>query len=844
MSGSTSISSDGAVVSTVRALERICDRFEHAWQSKPRPAIEDFLSDIAPAERPQLLAELLAIELVYRRRNSEHPTRGEYGDRFSAEGAIIEAAFVDDASSADRGPRTGVPSGELDGSVPIIPGYTVIEELGRGGMGVVFKASSEELNRFVALKMILSGDLASPDAGARFLKEAKAVARLQHPQVVQIFRIGDHKGRPYLEMEYVDGGSLADRLNGRPWAPADSARLIESLALAVHHAHIRGIVHRDLKPANVLLTADGIPKVTDFGLAKSLGADAGLTRTDSIIGSPSYMAPEQAGGTVRSIGPATDVYSLGAILYQLLTGRPPFRAATVLDTLEQVRSAAPLPPSRFQPGLPIDLETIVLKCLEKDPAKRYPSAFALANDIQRYCAGEPILARRVGHCGRAIKWARRRPLTAVLTILSAASTLLLIFVLAKANVAMGRHQRETIAALKRERSLKQELARTNERLAEQQRQTQEALRNKTVALAATSADLRRERQASYFQRIALAEAERLAGRFGHLERALAECPADLRGWEWRYLRQSSRHEPLAFLGHTGEVWDAVISPDGRRLASASFDYTIKLWHTATGLLERTLDGHEARAYSVGFDKEGTRLVSASADGTAIIWDVATGKALHVLRGHKDNVRCAAFSFDGNIVVTASWDGTLRVWNAGDGRLFRVCDARVGWATRVAFGPDSRWVAVGGSLGRAELWDVYSGQVVQAFDRKLGPILSVAFSPDGSRIATTNNALGIGVVTVWDAVSGREILEFEVKSGLIERVTFSPDGRRLATSGWDGVVRLMDASTGREVLALRGHSDRVWGINFSPRGDALVSASADGKVLLWNASDPGLSVAEK
>ena len=199
-------------------------------------------------------------------------------------------------------------------AVPTIPGYTVLEELGRGGMGVVFKATAERLNRFVALKMILSGDLASPEAGVRFLKEAEAVARLQHPQVVQIFRIGDFQGRPYLEMEYVDGGSLADRLDGRPWKPADAARLIESLAMAVHHAHVREIVHRDLKPANILLTADGMPKVTDFGLAKSLGADIGLTRTDSIIGSPSYMAPEQAGGTASRIGPATDVYSLGAIL--------------------------------------------------------------------------------------------------------------------------------------------------------------------------------------------------------------------------------------------------------------------------------------------------------------------------------------------------------------------------------------------------------------------------------------------------------------------------------------------------------------------------------------------------
>ena len=253
-------------------------------------------------------------------------------------------------------------------------------------MGVVFKATADRLNRFVALKMILAGDLASTEAGARFLKEAESVARLQHPQVVQIFRIGDFQGRPFLEMEYVDGGSLADRLDGRPWKPTIAARLIESLAMAVHHAHVKDIVHRDLKPANILLTADGTPKVTDFGLAKSLGADIDLTRTDSIIGSPSYMAPEQAGGRASRIGPATDVYSLGAILYELLTGRPPFRAATVLDTIEQVRSADPAPPSRIQPGLPVDLETIVLKCLEKEPAQtilKRRGAFGRASSVSQ-----------------------------------------------------------------------------------------------------------------------------------------------------------------------------------------------------------------------------------------------------------------------------------------------------------------------------------------------------------------------------------------------------------------------------------------------------------------------------
>jgi eukaryotic-like serine/threonine-protein kinase len=826
-------------VSIVRAVERICDRFEADWRANQSPSIEDYLAanSVGP-DRARLLRELLAIELVYRRRRGERPDPEQYHARFPNDADGVEAAFAIGMTSDGRRSWGTEHGGAPDLLVPTIPGYTVLEELGRGGMGVVYKATALELNRFVALKMILSGDLASPEAGARFLKEAEAVARLQHPQVVQIFRIGDFSGRPYLEMEYVDGGSLADRLDGRPWRPDEGARLVESLAMAVHHAHVRAVIHRDLKPANILLTADGIPKVTDFGLAKSLEADLGLTRTDSIVGSPSYMAPEQAGGMLRRIGPATDVYSLGAILYELLTGRPPFRAATVLDTLEQVRSADPASPARIQPGLPIDLDTIVLKCLEKDPAKRYPSALELAAELRRFCAGEPIWARPVGIVGRGSKWARRRPLTAGLTIVSAVSTLLLIVVLARSNVVISQQQRETVEALNRERWLKDQLTRANDRLAEQQRQTQEALVNKTAALEATSEDLQRERQASYFQRIALADAERASGRTDRVDQVLAGCPADLRAWEWRYLKQSSQREPRAFIGHAGEVWDAAISPDGRRLASASFDRTIKIWDVASAQLVRTLRGHEERAYSVSFDRDGKHLVSASADKTAIIWDVATGKALNVLRGHDSNVRCAVFSFDGGTVVTGGWDWNLCAWNARTGQLLRACTASAGWVTRVAFSPDSRWVAVGGSAGRAEVWDIYSGRVTQTFDAKLGPILSVAFSPDGWRIATTCNGPGAGVVKIWDVLSGRQILSFKVGSGLIERVTFSPDGRRLATSGWDGTVRLSDVSTGREVLVLRGHSDRVWGVNFSPRGDALVSAGADGKVLLWDASHPG------
>jgi tetratricopeptide (TPR) repeat protein/tRNA A-37 threonylcarbamoyl transferase component Bud32 len=304
------------------------------------------------------------------------------------------------------------PAGSLPGSVP---GYEILGELGRGGMGVVYKARQQNLKRIVALKMILAGSHASPEARVRFLHEAETIARLKHPNVVQVFDFGTHEGKPYFSLEYLEGGSLARKLRGEPQAPMQAARLLETLARAVQAAHAQGIVHRDLKPANVLLSADGAPKITDFGLAKQ--GDSGMTATGAVLGTPSYMAPEQAEGKTRDVGPAADVYALGAILYELLTGRPPFKGGTPVDTLQQVVADEPVPPSRLQPKVPRDLETIGLKCLQKDPAKRYASALELAEDLHRFQSGESIRARPVRAHERAWRWCRRNPLVAGLSAL-------------------------------------------------------------------------------------------------------------------------------------------------------------------------------------------------------------------------------------------------------------------------------------------------------------------------------------------------------------------------------------------------------------------------------------------
>ena len=331
-------------------------------------------------------------------------------------GEIASTQVASDGSPDAAKDPTPPPQG------PKIPGYEILGELGRGGMGVVYRARDTRLGRVVALKMMAAASSASPAERARFSNEAELVARFKHPSIVPIYEIGETEGQPYFSIEYVEGGSLADELDGRPLAPDRAAKTIALLAEAVQYAHDRGVIHRDLKPANVLLSADSTPKLTDFGLAKSLESASSQTKTGDIMGTPSYMAPEQAGGVTKNLGPACDVYALGTILYELLTGRPPFRGRDPVDTVMMVLADEPIAPRVIDPGVPRDLETICLKCLEKSPDKRYASAGELAADLRRHLAGEPIVARPVGVLERGRKWARRRPSLAALVAVSVFAT--------------------------------------------------------------------------------------------------------------------------------------------------------------------------------------------------------------------------------------------------------------------------------------------------------------------------------------------------------------------------------------------------------------------------------------
>jgi tetratricopeptide (TPR) repeat protein len=413
-------------------LERLCNDQVRRWRAGQRVPAETYLA-LYPnvAEAGEAAFELIYGEFLLREELGEPPLLEEFRWRFPQFGTRLKrqldlhGAFKSEDTIPELGSAPA--SGPVYDARSIAPGFKIVGELGRGGMGAVYKAWQESLKRVVALKVIKGEAYADSAASARFQAEAEAAARFQHPNIVQVFEVGEHEGMGYLVLEYMAGGGLDRRLAGLLQDPRDSALLTETLARAIHYSHERGIVHRDLKPANVLLTEDGVPKISDFGLAKLLERDQGLTQSGDIVGTPSYMAPEQTRGLAQNVTPVTDVYSLGAILYEMLTGRPPFKGTTPLSTMEQVAKQEPLAPGKLQRHTPRDLEVICLKCLEKDPRRRYASALELAEDLRRFLDHQAIHARPTPAWERTWKWARRRPgaATAAVSILVAAALLLI-----------------------------------------------------------------------------------------------------------------------------------------------------------------------------------------------------------------------------------------------------------------------------------------------------------------------------------------------------------------------------------------------------------------------------------
>ncbi len=677
--------------------------------------------------------------------------------------------------------------------------YELLAEIARGGMGVVYRARQVRANRVVALKLLAAGEWASPQFIERFRTEAETAATLDHRNIVQIYEVGEVSGQSFFSMRLIEGGSLADRIasNRGPVSNTAAATLVAKVARAVHYAHQRGVLHRDLKPGNVLLDSREEPILTDFGLAKLVEKESKLTQTLALLGTPAYMSPEQAAGPSRGLTTASDVYGLGAILYELLTGQPPFAGGTTLETVRQVLEKEPRRPSSLNASVDRDLEVVCLKCLDKDPNRRYGSAEAVAEDLERWLRKEPILARPVGTWERAAKWVRRHPQRAALLALTLAAGLAAVILPAIFNVKL----REANArAAQRAEENRRELVRFN------------------VARGVELLD-QGDLSGSLLWFI-----EGLRLDQGHAEQERVH-----RTRMGAVLNQLPRL--MQVIVHGTNMSNARFSPDGRQILLYSQDAGLaQVWDVATG--QQTIPSLTHRSFlsSAGFNHQGNRVLTASYDGAAQVWDVRTGQPTTPPLQHPSGVTAAVFTPDDRNIVTSSFENGVTVWNADSGQLMQHLPV----AERindVTCSPDGRWIAA--ATGRKIiLWNSQTGAAETAVDAGLRVDLQhLAFSEDSRRLLGVS---GFGV-RVWDPRSGAALTPVLSHPNFwIFEAAFSPDGTQVISCGRDALARIWGSGSGLATVPPLRHEHAVRCAQFSPDGLRIVTASDDQTARVWDA----------
>ena len=702
--------------------------------------------------------------------------------------------------------------------------YELLEEIAHGGMGVVYRARQKSLNRIVAVKMVLFGQFAGKTAFERFRAEAQTVARLQHPNIVAIHEIGETDGQPYFSMDYVAGRNLADLVRDRPLLARQAAGYVCKIAQAVQYAHTQGVLHRDLKPANVLIDESDEPRITDFGLARQMAGDSELTLTGQVIGSPNFMPPEQGGGKKVKLGPASDVYGLGAVLYYLLTARPPFVAETFEATLAQVLNTEPVAPRQLNPGIPRDLETLCLKCLEKDPVRRCASAGDLADELDRFLKGEPIHARPLGPADKLWRWCRRKPVLAALAAVVVALTAISTTTAVRMTVAQGGREREL-----------------------------------------------------YRANIQLADAHIREGNIDQALESLLQCPPRLRHWEWGFLVGECHREVLALdqardpltnalFQFKPPEWKCGFSPDGRRVGTIHPSGIVQVWELPSGKPVWSLRLTNEMVAGVVWLPDWSGVALAHSNTVEII-PLASSSPRLKLKGHAHQIRLLAVSPVEHRVAALAADDTLRIWDSASGQPLAVFPVIAG-GQRLFFTGDGRRFVVA-AAEQAVAYDANSGKVlvrmaggaenavavlpdpeaerfvtVSVDDRfrlwmTNGPVRDlgrmanrwfreVAFSPDRRSFCTSGNE---STASVYDSQTGEVIMTIP---GRLDSGSFSPDGQRLATRGGTSVIQIWDLANRRELLKLKGHREAIHDVAFSPDGRLLASVSAGGSVKVWSA----------
>jgi serine/threonine protein kinase/WD40 repeat protein len=770
------------------------------------------------------------------------PATDEYATVPSPRPKRTDPSLAEDETPPTVSPTDGdsLPASLPPGPPPAegVRGYEILGELGRGGMGVVYKARQVRLNRVVALKMILAGGHAAPEERLRFLAEAEAIAAVKHPGVIQVFDFGTHDGMPFFSMELCPGGSLADKLAGTPLAAREAARLVEQVTRAVQAAHEKGIVHRDLKAANVLITEDDKPKVTDFGLAKRVEAGAGLTQTGSVLGTPSYMAPEQAAGRLREIGPATDVYALGAILYECLTGRPPFRAPTVMETLGQVIGDEPASVRSLQPATPQDLETICLKCLQKETSRRYASARELADDLERFLRHEPVRARPVGPLERGWRWCRRNPTAALSAAVVAMSLLGATGVSALFGIRAEQARLSEANRAHSEANAKQE-AEQARRAAQRQlvelsgasglaaaREGDHSLTllwfARAVQLARDEPDqeeVNRIRFANWRTHIPMPEGTFTVEGFRHAQERI------------RTFQFSPDGNYLLVIASTGgcRVWDRLKS-ELVALPPQVAEGLAAAWEPKSGLL--AVAGKEGRirflappafqptaeevpageAVALAFSRDGRRVAWGGTEG-ARVWDREKKEHATPLLRHAGRVTTLSFSATGDLLATSARDLKARV--------FRSCSED----------GEPLFPPVAHTLG-----EYHAGNNING-----GPdLVAPRFAADDRVLFTVERTPQAAYSLIWrSATTGKLIGSYLAPPGHDYVTTFavSPDATRVATAVWEGDGLLWDAQVPR-ALAYIPASRWQWfnDVTFAANNKTLVTCGIDGIARFWSVED--------